>query len=163
MSRIATVPHPKHPVPKQDQSEDKIIQQAIELLERRCFNAGPVLESPTVVRDYLRLKLVAEPNETFAAIFLNSQHAVLAYEPLFKGTIDGTTVYPRVIVQRALALNAAALILAHQHPSGNLQPSAADRSITQKLKGVLATMDIRLLDHINFGHFVFPGASGQNK
>ncbi len=95
------------------QHEDWIIRQAIALLEQRIFKAGPMLNSPAAVRDYLHLKLVAEPNEVFAVVFLNSQHQVLAYEPMFKGTVDQTSVYPRVLVQRALALNASAVILAH--------------------------------------------------
>ena len=95
------------------QHEDWIIRQAITLLEQRIFKAGPMLNSPAAVRDYLHLKLVAEPNEVFAVVFLNCQHQVLAYEPMFKGTVDQTSVYPRVLVQRALALNASAVILAH--------------------------------------------------
>ena len=95
------------------QHEDWIIRQAITLLEQRIFKAGPMLDSPAAVRDYLHLKLVAEPNEVFAVVFLNCQHKVLAYEPMFKGTVDQTSVYPRVLVQRALALNASAVILAH--------------------------------------------------
>ena len=83
------------------QHEDWIIRQAINLLEQRIFKAGPMLNSPAAVRDYLHLKLVAEPNEVFAVVFLNSQHQVLAYEPMFKGTVDQTSVYPRVLVQRA--------------------------------------------------------------
>ena len=133
------------------QHEDWIIRQAITLLENRMFNAGPVLDSPAAVRDYLRLKLVAEPNEIFAVVFLNSQHQVIAFEPLFKGTVDQTPVYPRVLVQRTLALNASALILAHQHPSGNTEPSAADRAITERLKSALATVDVRVLDHFIVG------------
>ncbi|MCB1906635.1 MAG: DNA repair protein RadC, partial [Rhodocyclaceae bacterium] len=103
------------------------------------------------VRDYLRLKLVAEPNEIFAVVFLDNQHQVLAFEPLFQGTVDQTSVYPRVVVQRALALNASALILAHQHPSGTTEPSAADRAITERLKSALATVDVRVLDHFIVG------------
>ncbi|MEL7822485.1 JAB domain-containing protein, partial [Pseudomonas aeruginosa] len=98
------------------QHEDWIIQQAIVLLERRVFKAGPCLSRPAAVRDYLRVKLVAEPNEIFAAVFLDSMHQVLAYEPLFRGTINSTSVYPRVVVQRVLELNAAAVVFAHQHP-----------------------------------------------
>ena len=109
------------------------------------------MESPAAVRDYLRLKLVAEPNEILAVVFLNSQHQVLAFEPLFKGTVDQTPVYPRVLVQRALALNASALILAHQHPSGKTEPSAADRAITERLTSALATIDVRVLDHFIVG------------
>lgn len=133
------------------QHEDWIIQQAITLLEMRVFKAGPSLCSPAAVRDYLRLKLVAEPNEVFAVVFLDSQHQVLAYEPLFKGTIDQTSVYPRVLVQRALALNASALILAHQHPSGVTEPSIADRALTDRLRAALATVDVRVVDHFIVG------------
>ncbi|PKO50441.1 MAG: DNA repair protein RadC [Betaproteobacteria bacterium HGW-Betaproteobacteria-21] len=133
------------------QHEDWIIQQAINLLEARVFKAGPSLCSPAAVRDYLRLKLVAEPNEVFAVVFLDSQHQVLAHEPLFKGTIDQTSVYPRVLVQRALALNASALILAHQHPSGVTEPSIADRALTDRLRAALATVDVRVVDHFIVG------------
>lgn len=126
------------------QHEDWIIRQAITLLENRVFKAGPALGSPAAVRDYLRLKVVAEPNEIFAIVFLDNQHQVLAFEPLFKGTVDQTSVYPRGVVQRALALNASALILAHQHPSGTTEPSAADRAITERLKSALATVDVRV-------------------
>ena len=92
------------------------------------------LSQPAAVRDYLRLKLVAEPNEIFAAVFLDSLHQVLAYEPLFGGTINATSVYPRVVVQRVLELNAAAVVFAHQHPSGVSEPSSADRMLTQQLQ-----------------------------
>ncbi|WP_431311777.1 JAB domain-containing protein [Pseudomonas aeruginosa] len=95
------------------QHEDWIIRQAIVLLEKRIFKAGPCLSRPAAVRDYLRVKLVAEPNEIFAAVFLDSMHQVLAYEPLFRGTINSTSVYPRVVVQRVLELNAAAVVFAH--------------------------------------------------
>ena len=133
------------------QHEDWIIQQALTLLENRVFKAGPALSSPTTVRDYLRMKLVVEPNEVFAVVFLDSQHQVLAYEPLFKGTVDQTSVYPRVVVQRALALNASALILAHQHPSGVREPSTADQALTDRLKAALALVDIRVVDHFIIG------------
>jgi len=133
------------------QHEDWIIQQAITLLENRIFKAGPALSSPAAVRDYLRMKLVVEPNEIFAVVFLDSQHQVLAFEPLFKGTVDQTSVYPRVVVQRALTLNASALILAHQHPSGVTEPSAADRALTERLKATLALVDIRVVDHFVIG------------
>ena len=133
------------------QHEDWIIRQAITLLEQRIFKAGPMLNSPAAVRDYLHLKLVAEPNEVFAVVFLNSQHQVLAYEPMFKGTVDQTSVYPRVLVQRALALNASAVILAHQHPSGMTVPSAADQALTDRLKAALAMVDVRVVDHFIVG------------
>ena len=103
------------------------------------------------MKDYLRLKLVAEPNEVFAIVFMNSQHRVLAYEPMFKGTLDSTAVYPRVVVQRALELNAGAVIFSHQHPSGCTEPSSADRVLTDRLKAALALIDVRVLDHIIVG------------
>lgn len=133
------------------QSDDWIIRQAIALLEQRVFKAGPLLDQPQAVKDYLRLKLVAEPNEVFAIVFMNSQHRVLAYEPMFKGTLDSTAVYPRVVVQRALELNAGAVILCHQHPSGCTEPSSADRVLTDRLKAALALIDVRVLDHIIVG------------
>lgn len=134
------------------QSDDWIIRQAIALLERRIFRAGAQLSAPADVSDYLRLKLTGEPNEIFAVIFLDSRHQVLSFEPLFHGTIDQTSVYPRVVVQRALATNAAAVILAHQHPSGCTEPSTADRAITSRLKSALELVDIRVLDHFIVGN-----------
>ena len=133
------------------QSDDWIIRQAIALLEQRVFKAGPLLDQPQAVKDDLRLKLVAEPNEVFAIVFMNSQHRVLAYEPMFKGTLDSTAVYPRVVVQRALELNAGAVIFSHQHPSGCTEPSNADRVLTDRLKAALALIDVRVLDHIIIG------------
>lgn len=131
--------------------EDWIIQQAIVLLEKRVFKAGPYLTGPAAVRDYLRLKLVAEPNEVFAVVFMNSMHEVLAYEPMFKGTVHSTTVHARPIVQRALELNAAAVVLAHQHPSGTTEPSNVDRMLTQHLQAALALIDVKVLDHVIVG------------
>ena len=133
------------------QNEDWIVQQAIVLLERRVFKAGPRLERPAAVRDYLRLKLVAEPNEIFVVVFMNSMHDVLAVEPMFHGTINATSVYPRVVLQRALQLNAAAVIFAHQHPSGTTEPSNADRLLTEQLKTALALIDVGVLDHFVIG------------
>lgn len=133
------------------QSDDWIIRQAIALLEQRVFKAGPLLGQPQAVKDYLRLKLVAEPNEVFAIVFMNSQHRVLAYEPMFRGTIHSTSVHARPIVQRALELNAAAVIFSHQHPSGCTEPSSADRALTQTLRAALSLIDVRVLDHLIVG------------
>jgi len=105
------------------------------------------LTSPTDVAQFLQLALAQEKNEVFAAIFLNNKHKVLSFEPLFNGTIDGAAVYPRVVVQQALACNAAAVIFAHNHPSGCCEPSQADRTITTRLKDALALIDVRVLDH----------------
>ena len=133
------------------QNEDWIVQQAIVLLERRVFKAGPRFERPAAVRDYLRLKLVAAPTAIFVVVFMNSMHDVLAVEPMFHGTINATSVYPRVVLQRALQLNAAAVIFAHQHPSGTTEPSNADRVLTEQLKTALALIDVRVLDHFVIG------------
>lgn len=145
-SRVESNTHPAA------QTDDWIIRQAIALLERRIFRAGALLSAPADVCDYLRLKLTGEPNEIFAVIFLDSRHQVLSYEPLFHGTIDQTSVFPRVVVQRALATNAAAIILAHQHPSGCTEPSTADRAITSRLKSALELVDVRVLDHFIVGN-----------
>ncbi|EKY3920603.1 DNA repair protein RadC [Enterobacter hormaechei] len=131
--------------------DDWIIEQAIALLEQRVFRSGPALEGSDAVRDYLRLKLMEEANEVFAVVFLDNRHKVLTYEPMFKGTINATTIYPRVVVQRALTVNAAATILCHNHPSGMVEPSQEDRTITARLKEALAMVDVRVLDHFIIG------------
>lgn len=108
----------------------------------------PVFESPQSVKDYLRLALGTRPHEVFAALFLDHQQRLLAFEELFRGTLSQTSVYPREVVKRALALNASAIILAHNHPSGLAEPSRADEALTQALKAALALVDVRVLDHI---------------
>lgn len=117
-----------------------------ETLERNS-----ALESPQAVRDYLKAQLRHEPHELFACLFMDSKHRVLAFEVLFQGTVDGASVYPRQVVKRALAHNAAALILAHNHPSGVCAPSHADQQLTQRLKEALALIDVRVLDHFIVG------------
>ena len=109
------------------------------------------LESPQAVRDNLKARLRHEPHEVFGCLFLDSKHRVLAYENLFHGSIDGASVYPRQVVKRALAHNAAALILTHNHPSGVAEPSQADRLLTQQLKSALALVEVRVLDHFIVG------------
>ena len=131
--------------------EDKIIEQALEILMGRLKIGGEALTSPNSVRNYLKLKLAEQEREVFAAIFMNAQHQVIAYEELFYGTIDSASVYPREIVKTALRHNAAAVILAHNHPSGNPEPSQADIQITTKIKDALNLLDIRVLDHLIVG------------
>ena len=108
---------------------------------------GDALTSPQAVRDYLRLTLRARPYEVFVGIFLDSQNRLLAFEEMFRGTLAQTSVYPREVVKAALARNAAAVIFAHNHPSGVAEPSRADELLTQALKQALALVDIRTLDH----------------
>jgi DNA repair protein RadC len=109
------------------------------------------LESPGATKQYLKSALRDNPNEVFACLFLDTRHRVIAFEELFHGTIDGATVYPRVVAEKALKHNAAALIVAHNHPSGISEPSLADQAITRRLKDALALLDIRLLDHFVIG------------
>lgn len=119
------------------------------LAERLRFK--PVLENPHAVRDYLKAMLRHEPHEVFGCLFLDSKHQVLTFEALFRGSIDNTSVHPREVVKRALAHNAAALILCHNHPSGNSDPSQADRLLTKRLQKALELIDVRVLDHFIIG------------
>jgi DNA repair protein RadC len=112
---------------------------------------GDPLESPEATRLYLKTALRDHSNEVFACLFLDTRHRVIAFEELFYGTIDGATVYPRVVAEKALRHGAAALIVAHNHPSGISEPSLADQAITRRLKDALALLDIRLLDHFVVG------------
>jgi DNA repair protein RadC len=106
-----------------------------------------LFDTPQAVRDYLQLQLGNRQHEVFAMLFLDSQHRLIALEELFRGTLTQTSVYPREVVIRALALNAASVVLAHNHPSGSAQPSRADEALTRNLKSALALVDIRVLDH----------------
>jgi DNA repair protein RadC len=110
-----------------------------------------VLENPQAVREYLKSMLRHEPHEVFGCLFLDSKHQVLTFEKLFRGSIDNTSVHPRQVVKRALANNAAALILCHNHPSGNADPSQADRELTRRLQQALELIDVRVLDHFIVG------------
>jgi DNA repair protein RadC len=107
-----------------------------------------LLTSPENTKDFLRLKLAGEHNEVFGCIFLDNRHRVIAVDNLFFGTIDGASVYPRVIAQKALMHNAAAIVAYHNHPSGVAEPSQADLRITQRIKEAVALVDVRLLDHL---------------
>ena len=107
-----------------------------------------VFDSPDAVKHYLQLHLAHKPHEVFAVLFLDSQHRLLALEELFRGTLTQTSVYPREVVLRALHHHAAAVVLAHNHPSGSVQPSRADEALTQTLKSALALVDVRVLDHV---------------
>lgn len=145
------VPTPATPSTALTVNEEQLLHQALRVLEQRLFQRGPCFVDPQSVRHYLRLALAAEKNEVFAALFLDSQHRLLAFEPLFKGTVDSATVYPRCVVQRALAHNSAAVILVHNHPSGGTQPSHSDVVLTQELKKLLGVIQVRVLDHFIVG------------
>ena len=125
--------------------------QAVLEMSRRALQEeiqrGDVLSSPRAVRDYLKLLLAGRGQEVFLVLFLDTQHRVIAFEELFHGTLSQTSVYPREVVKRALAHNAAAVILAHNHPSGVAEPSQADQLLTHALKQALALVDVTVLDH----------------
>ncbi len=115
------------------------------------MQAAPVFDNPQRVKDYLALQLGGRSQEVFAVLFLDAQHRLLRLEEMFYGTLNQTSVYPREVVKRALALNAAAVVLAHNHPSGVAEPSRADEFLTQTLKAALQLVDVRVLDHVVVG------------
>ncbi|MET1024986.1 MAG: DNA repair protein RadC [Pseudoxanthomonas sp.] len=123
---------------------------ALELGQRHLaagLERGEALTNPHSAGRYFALKLRSQPREVFAALFLDSRHRSLAYEELFSGSVDSSEVHPREVIRRALAHNASAIIVAHNHPSGNAEPSDADRAVTARLKQALELVDVRLLDH----------------
>ena len=131
-------------------AEQDIINQAKEILSN-SIKRGEALCSPQQTRDFLQLELSKELSEVFAVLFLDNRNRVISFDRMFNGTIDGASVYPREVIRRALEHNAAAVIFAHNHPSGVAEPSHADEQITNRLKEALAMVDIRVLDHIIVG------------
>ena len=129
------------------------LQAVLEMSQRYLAETmeRPSLNDPQAVRAFLKSQLYHRPNEIFACLFLDQRHRVLRYEELFQGTIDGASVHPREVARRALEINAAALIFAHNHPSGVAEPSQSDIAITRRLKEALALVDIRVLDHLVIG------------
>ena len=129
--------------------------RAVPLLARRYFEQslpeGACIRSPADTEAFLLSRLRHLGHERFCCLYLDNRHRVLRFDELFRGTIDGTSVYPREVVKEALAVNAAAVILAHNHPSGVAEPSQADERITRRLKSALELVDIRLLDHLIIG------------
>lgn len=132
-------------------SDDDIISAALAVLERRMRYTEATLSSPDITRSYLRLRLAGLEHEVFACIFLDNRHRVIEYEEMFRGTIDGASVHPREVVKAALKHNAAAVIFAHNHPSGVAEPSQADLHLTRRLREGLGMVDIRVLDHVITG------------
>ena len=123
----------------------------IERESRQMVAEGPILSCTSAVRRYLRARLAGEPREVFGCLFLDSRHRLIGYETLFMGTVDRASVHPREILRRSLELNAAALILAHNHPSGIAEPSASDVVLTRDVAELLARVDVRVLDHLVVG------------
>ena len=137
-------------------NDDAIIEAALKILKFRIpYNSdAPSLTSPQDSKDYVKLKLATYEHEVFACLFLDQRHRVICFEEMFKGTIDGANVYPREVVKATLKHNAAAVIFAHNHPSGNAEPSQSDERITKRLKDALALIDVRVLDHLVVGEDV---------
>ncbi|CAG0907594.1 unnamed protein product [Cyprideis torosa] len=134
-----------------------VLQAALEISRRHIFETvmqGDVLSSPEHVRQYLSMHLTGLEHEVFSALFLDNRHRVIEYRELFRGTIDSAAVYPREVVKRCLSSNAAAVIFAHNHPSGVAEPSDTDVRLTRKLVDALALIDVRVLDHLIIGQGV---------
>lgn len=136
--------------------DDKIIEQAIKILEGRMRKHGEAMISPQTVKDFFRLKLAELEHEVFVAIFLDAQNRLIEYSELFSGTLTQASVYPREVVKAALKHNAAAVIFAHNHPSGEVKQSRADETMTSALKDALALVDVKVLDHIIVGGMAAP-------
>jgi DNA repair protein RadC len=134
-------------------TQDQTIKRALAILAERIRH-GDALASPNAVRDYLRLLLHDREHEVFVCVFLDSQNRVLACDELFRGTLAQTSVYPREVVKATLAHNAAAVVFAHNHPSGVAEPSRADELLTQALKQALTLVKVKVLDH-----FVIAGSA----
>lgn len=130
--------------------EDIIIAHAFTIIDDR-FKRGEALADPAQAGELFKRKLSGLDYEIFACAFLDTRHRVIAYEELFRGTIDGSEIHPREVARRCLAHNAAAVIFGHNHPSGNPDPSAADRAVTARLKQALALLEVRVLDHFIVG------------
>lgn len=129
---------------------EQVLAAAQQIVDARMVR-GASFKDPSVACEFFCNKLGHREREVFAAVFLDTRHRLIDYVELFQGTIDGAEVHPREVVRAALRLNAAAVIVAHNHPSGEVEPSAADRAVTARLKQALALVDVRLLDHIVVG------------
>jgi len=132
---------------KRKVTSEHIVQIATSILEAK-FLCGDFVKNPTDTKRYLTFQLGGLEHESFCCLFLSTRHRILRFEQIFTGTIDGCAVYPREVVKRALQCNAAAVVFAHNHPSGVGEPSRADELLTKRLKDALALVDIRVLDHI---------------
>lgn len=132
-------------------SEADILHTAEQIIQRRFRRLGSI-KCPQDVLNFLHSQLIHRTEEGFGCLFLDGRHQVIAWEVLFTGTVNSCVVHPRVVIKRALELNASAVVCAHHHPSGNPQPSRADETITQRLRDLLVPLDIQLLDHVVIGH-----------
>ena len=134
-------------LPNLSTRERGTLRRAADILGRHMMST-PVMDSPKIVHEFLSCKLGHQTREVFAVLYLNAQHELIEYVEEFFGTLSVTTVYPRELVKRALVLNAGAVVLAHNHPSGKPEPSAADEALTRSVSKALSMVDVRTLDHI---------------
>jgi DNA repair protein RadC len=133
-------------------NSDGLIQLALKCLETRLRYHTEQFKCSNDAKAYLKLQLAEEKDEVFAVLFLNNRHQLLTFEKLFSGTVNEAVIYPRTVVRKGLEQNAAAVIVAHNHPSGESQPSNADKEVTKQLKQVLDIVNIKLLDHLIVTH-----------
>lgn len=132
-------------------AEDAAVYDAIKILEKRVRKANTYINDPQSIRTLLQLRLMPQDHEVFTVVFLDARHGVIATEDLFHGGLAGAAVYVGQVVRRALLVNSAAIVVAHNHPSGIAEPSAADRELTERLRQAVNLVDIRLLDHVVIG------------
>jgi len=147
---------PVYAVKHTSSTDEDIVAQALRILSARV-RTGPIFDSPVSIKDYLRLYFAEasqQGREEFAVLFLDSQHRLIEARTLFRGTLTQTSVYPREVVRESILLNSAAVVLAHNHPSGMAEPSRADEYLTQTLKSSLQLVDVRVLDHFVVGNSV---------
>jgi DNA repair protein RadC len=147
MKTVKSIDPPNYKARGPAEDEDAVIARALAILAGRV-RKGPIFDSPTTTQQFVQLQLAEREHEVFAVIFIDAGHRLIAFEEMFRGTLRQTSVYPREIVKRALELNAGVVLLVHNHPSGSLEPSAADKALTQTLKAALALVDVRVLDHL---------------
>jgi DNA repair protein RadC len=134
--------------PGRQKGDDEIIAMALRIIETRMRVPGVKLTSPDLVKEYVSLRIGVQEYESFVVLFLDLRNCLIAGDAMFRGTLTQTSVYPREIVKAALAHNAASVILAHNHPSGSIEPSMTDKVLTNGLKEALALVDVKVLDHI---------------
>jgi DNA repair protein RadC len=136
-------------------TDEEILAKAASIIESKYKDTGVAFTTSRAVKDFIKFNLAISEREIFAVMFLNAQHELIEYKELFYGTIDQSSVYPREVLKQALKLNASAVILAHNHPSGNTTPSEADKRITRRINEALDYVNARVLDHIIVGEDAF--------
>jgi len=147
MKNVKSIDPPNYKAGGPEEDEDAVIARALAILASRV-RKSPVFDSPKAVQQFAQLQLAERDHEVFAIIFADAGYRLIKFEEMFRGTLGQTAVYHREVVKRALELNAGAVILVHNHPSGSLEPSRADEMLTQALKAALALVDVRVLDHL---------------